>query len=144
MLKRTLLRLLVAIATFVIGTASHWVFDGHREVPPGPQSELVRVDFQNRNDAEVVFDYDSTQFNPRGDYFILGRKPKEFREFDCLELGVDDDSNGKVSGQVMISTYAEQTYDAIYATSGLVNNQRISRLCTKSRLTSPLRLRRPM
>jgi len=134
-LKCTLGRLLVAIATFLIGATSHWVFDSHKRASPGPKSEWVRIAFQDRDESpeqslsaepEVVFDYDPAEFNPRGDYFILGRKPKAFREFDCLQLAVDDDSNGKVSGQVMISTYAEQMYDAIYATSGLVNKQRIS------------------
>jgi hypothetical protein len=134
-LKRTLLRLLVAIATFLIGTTSHRVFDSHEVASPGPQSELVRIAFQDRNasleqplpaESEVVFDYDPTEFNPRGDYFILGRKPKEFREFDCLELAVDDNSDGKVLGRVMIQTYAEQTYFASYAVSGLVNKQRVS------------------
>jgi hypothetical protein len=122
-LKPTLRSLLVAIATFLIGTTCHWVFDS-----PGPQTEWVRVDFQNKDQSPepVDFDYDTKELNPRGDYFMLGRKPKEFREFDCLELAVDEDSNGKVSGQVMISTYAEQTYDAIYATSGLVDKQRLS------------------
>lgn len=128
-------RLLVAIATFLIGTISHRVLDNHDRASPGPQSEWVRVVFQYRNESpktplpagsEVIFDYDQAEFNPRGDYFILGRKPKDFREFDCLELAVDNDSNGKVSGRVMIETYADQTYSSIYAVSGLVNKQTIS------------------
>ena len=131
-MKRTLGRLFVAIATFLMGTTSHWVFDSHEEASPGPQSEWVRVTFQDRNpppeqpqpaESEVVFDYDPTEFNPRGDYFILGRKPKEFREFDCLELAVDED---RVSGRVLITTYTGDESDAFYAISGLVTEQRIS------------------
>jgi hypothetical protein len=133
-LKRTICRLLVAIATFLIGTTSHRVFDSHEGASPGPQPEWVRIAFEDRNelpeqpppaDSEVVFDYDPAEFNPRGDYFILGRKPKDFREFDCLELAVDD-NNGKVLGRVMIETYADQMYFSSYAVSGLVNKQRIS------------------
>ena len=133
-MKCTLCRVLVAIATFLIGITIHWVFDSHDEASRGPQSEWVRIDFRDRNQPpepgipsapQVVFDYDPRQFNPRGDYFILGRKPKEFREFDCLELAIDD-NGGEVLGQVMIQTYAEQTYSAIYAVSGLVNEKGIS------------------
>ena len=130
-MKRTLCRLLVAIATFLIGTTSHHVFDRH-EIATVPQSEWVRVTFQERDELplrpqiaepDVVFDYDHTKFHPRGDYFILGRKPKEFREFDLLEIAVDED---KIWGQVLFSTYADGQYGGIYATSGVVTNQRIS------------------
>lgn len=134
-MKRTLCRLLVAFATFLIGTTSYRLLDRHEQASPVPQPESVRVTLQDQNELplrprlaepDVVFDYDPTEFNPRGDYFILGRKPKEFRGFDCLELGVDDDSNGRVSGQVMISTYANGEYGAIYGVTGLVTKQRIS------------------
>jgi hypothetical protein len=134
-LKRTLLRLLVAVATFLIGTTTHWIYDRREEAAPLPQSEWVRVDYQNRSDSseqpppaepEVVFDYDPTEFNPRGDYFIIGRKPKEFRDFDCLELAVDEGYDGKPRGRAMISTYDGEQYGAIYGISGLVTKQRIS------------------
>jgi len=137
-MKRTLCRLLVAIATFLIGTAIHWVFDSPEVVSPVPKSELVRVTFQDQNELplrpqlaepEVVFDYDPTEFNPRGAYFILGRKPKEFREFDALEIAVDE---GKISGSVMISTYANNEYGGIYGITGVVTKQRISLLAKPS------------
>jgi hypothetical protein len=57
------------------------------------------------------------RFNPRGDYYILGRKPKEFREFDCLELAVDE-INDRASRVVMIQTLTNQMYNAQYATKG--------------------------
>jgi hypothetical protein len=134
-LKRTLRRLLVAFATFLIGTTTHWIRDRHEEAAPLPQSEWVRIDYQNGNDSseqplpsepEVVFDYNPTEFNPRGDYFILGRKPKEFRDFDCLELAVDESYDGKARGRALISTYDDDEYGAIYGISGLVTKQRIS------------------
>ena len=131
-MKRTLCRLLVAIATFLIGTTSHHVFDRHEVASPVPQSESVRDTFQDPDELPlrpqlvepaVVFDYDPTEFHPRGDYFILGPKPKEFREFDLLEIAVDED---KISGQVLFSTYTDGEYGGVYATSGVVTKQRIS------------------
>jgi hypothetical protein len=131
-MKRTLCRVLVAIATFLIGTTSHRVFDRHEVTSPVPQTEWVRVTFQDRDELplrpqlaepDVVFDYDPTEFNPRGDYFILGRKPKEFREFDCLEIAVDED---KISGRLLITTNVASEYDVNYTISGVVTKQRIS------------------
>ena len=131
-MKRTLCRLLVAIATFLIGTTSHLVFERH-EVAASGFDFPVPSSFQDRTESpeqpppaepEVVFDYDPTEFNPRGDYFILGRKPKGFREFDGLEIAVDED---KISGRVLISTSSyDDEYGAIYKISGVVTNQRIS------------------
>lgn len=124
-MKRTLCRLLVALATFLIGATSHRVFDRHEE------ASSVRVTSQDPDEfplrpqfaePDVVFDYDPTEFNPRGDYFILGPKPKEFSEFDCLEIAVDED---KISGQVSISTKVESEYDVNYEITGLVTRQRI-------------------
>ena len=131
-MKRTLCRLLVAIATFLIGTTSHWVFESHEETASGFNCQSVPSSFQGRTESpeqprpaepEVVFDYDPTEFNPRGGYFILGRKPKEFREFDCLEIAVDED---KISGRVLISTLVNGEYGEIYGISGVVTKQRIS------------------
>lgn len=131
-MKRTLCRLLVAMATFLIGTSSHLVFDRHEASSPVPQTEWVRFTVQDRDELplrpqlaepEVVFDYNPADFNPRGDYFILGRKPKEFREFDCLEIAVDED---RISGRVLFSTYANGEYDGVDAISGVVTKERIS------------------
>jgi hypothetical protein len=138
-LKPTLRRFLVAVMTFLIGTTTHWFYDGHEETAPLPQTEWVRVDFQNRNDSpeqspqsepEVVFDYDPDDFNPRGDYFIIGRKPKEFRDFDCLELAADEGSDGRATGRAMISTYDGVQYGGIYDVSGVVTKQRVSLVAT--------------
>ena len=127
----TLRRLLVAIATFLIGTTAHQFFDRREEASPDVQVEWVRVAHHEPTEPPrptepaVIFDYDSTEFNPRGDYYILGRKPKEFREFDCLELAVDDNTYGQVRGQIMIQTYVDEMYAATYAISGRVDNKRI-------------------
>lgn len=131
-MKRTLCRLLVASATFLIGTTSHRVFDRHEVALPVPQTESVPVTLQQRDELplrpqfaepDVIFDYNPTEFNPRGGYLILGRKPKEFREFDSLVIAVDED---KSSGRVIISTFVNNEYGAIYGVTGVVTKQRIS------------------
>jgi len=76
---------------------------------------------------DLIFDYNPKEFNPRGDYFIVGRRPKGFREFDCLELAVDHE---KASGVIFIQSYENQTYSAHYAVSGLVTNKRLTFVVT--------------
>ena len=128
-LKRTFCRLLVAIATFLIGTTSHWVLVSHKgevsgfncPIPPQERNELPRRPQQT--EPAVVFDYDPTEFNPRGGYFILGRKPKAFREFDGLAIAVDE---GEILGRVMIFTLINGESVEIDRITGAVTKQRIS------------------
>jgi hypothetical protein len=70
-------------------------------------------------------DYNPREFNPRGDYFILGRKPKGLREFNCFELAVDE-MNGKPSGDGSFETYSKGTYDPYYSVTGLVTKERLT------------------
>jgi hypothetical protein len=74
-------------------------------------------------EPHVVFDYDPRKFNPRGDYFIIGRKPRWLREFDSLELSVDEDLESAV---VNLETYANNTGNSAYVVSGLVTNKRLT------------------
>ncbi|HXS02473.1 MAG TPA: ORF6N domain-containing protein [Pyrinomonadaceae bacterium] len=80
----------------------------------------------DRFPEDFMFQLTKAETDPRGDYFIIGRKPKEFREFDCIELAVEYDDDGKVSGRAMISTYDNDQYGSIYGISGVVTEQRIS------------------
>jgi hypothetical protein len=67
----------------------------------------------------VVWDYDPNSFNPRGIYYLIGPKPKAFREFECLELAVYP-IDGKPVGSIMIETRPKDTYEDHDAVSGLV------------------------
>ena len=134
-MKRTFLRLLVAIATFLIGTASHRVFDRREVATPVPQSEWVRVTPQVQNESpeqplpnrsEVLFDYEPAEFDARGAYYILGQKPEEFSEFDCFQLTADDNGERGVWGQGVVQTYVDKMYFANYVVSGVVTKRRIT------------------
>jgi hypothetical protein len=134
-MKRLIIHLLIGVITFSIGVTARLIFNVNRYAINAPKSEAISVP-QDANESpaqisitlptpEIIFDYDPKEFNPRGDYFILGRKPKEFREFDCLELAVDD-FYGRASGNVMIQTYANQMYNAHYKVSGSVTKERLT------------------
>jgi hypothetical protein len=77
----------------------------------------------------LVLDYDAREFNPRGDYFILGRKPKGLREFDSFELAVEE-MNGKPSGDGSFETYSKGAYDPYYSVTGLVTKERLTFIAT--------------
>lgn len=72
---------------------------------------------------DLICDYDPKEFNPRGDYYILGRKPKEFREFDSVELAVD---HSRAAGVAVIQTYSNQMYNGHYIVSGSVTKERLT------------------
>jgi len=137
-MKRLIIHLAIGTVTFLVGVAIALMFTAY--TTNVPESEAAKSAPLNVSASPVqssitlpapnlVFDYDPKEFNPRGDYYILGRKPKVFREFDCLELAVDE-FNGRASGVVMIQTYVNHMYSAHYAVSGLVTKERLAFVAT--------------
>ena len=126
-MKRLILHLIVAMVTFSIGAATKLLLTAkHQNFVSGPSAiepsavnagELRAQSSTAASPPDLVCDYDPGEFNPRGDYYILGRKPKHFREFDCLELAVDQD---RASGAIVVQTYSNLIYNAQYAVYGSV------------------------
>jgi len=135
-MRRLVIHLVIGLVTFFVGIAVSNLTNRPvtftpkvREVEPTtlkvsepPEQFSIKLPAPN-----LIFDYDPKEFNPRGDYFIVGRRPKGFREFDCLELAVDHEI---ASGVVVIQSYENQTYNAHYAVSGLVTNKRLTFVAT--------------
>ena len=139
-MKRLIIHLAIGVGTFLVGVSIELMFTANRCTTYVPKSEVTKPVPLNVSESSVqssitlaapnpVFDYDPKEFNPRGDYFILGRKPKAFREFDCLELAVDE-FDGRASGVVMIQTYANQMYSAQCAVSGRLTKERLTFVVT--------------
>jgi hypothetical protein len=127
-MKRLIIHLIVAMVTFSIGVAAELfrsqksrVILNHPAIHPSTantsqSSRQVKVDVFT---PELICKYDPKEFNPRGVYYMLGRKPKEFREFYCLELAVEHD---RASGVALVQTYADQgSQDFV----GLVTNKTV-------------------
>jgi hypothetical protein len=135
MLMRCLaIHLFFGVVTFLLGVASTAVFPLCERSSPVPNMRPVELITPKANESpvqlgstvlerRVVFDYDPKKFNPRGVYFIIGSKPKGLREFDSLELSVDEDL---VSAAVCLETYANNMCNSAYAVSGLVTNRRLT------------------
>ena len=130
-MKRLLIHLVIGMITFFAGVAvSKWTASTPkvRKVQPATLKvseppKQVSTPSPPSPAPNFYFDYNPKEFNPRGDYFIIGPKPRGFREFDCLELGVD---HTRASGVVFIQIYANQTYESYYNVSGVVTNRRLT------------------
>ena len=138
-MKRLIIHLAIGMGTFLVGVSIELMFTANRHTTYVPKPEVTKPVPLNVSESSLqssitspapnpVFDYDPKEFNPRGDYYILGRKPKAFREFDCLELAVDE-FDGRASGVVRIQTYANQMYSD-YAVSGLLTKERLTFVAT--------------
>ena len=135
-MKRLITHFLVAATTFCLGISSQSIFRAKLitqvEKPQAVESIAIALKQPSAVQAnistpgsDVVWDYDVDRFNPRGDYYILGPKPKAFREFDCLDLAVYP-SDGKAVGQVTIQIVVNRTYEVQYAMSGRVTEHGLS------------------
>lgn len=132
-MKRLIIHLIVAVVTFSIGTTAELLLTvNHHTIAPRLPAIRPSVIIAGESPAQfsvtgspldLICDYDPEEFNPRGDYYILGRKPKHFREFDCLELAVD---HSRASGVVVIQTYSNRTYNSQYVVSGLVTKKSLT------------------
>jgi hypothetical protein len=65
--------------------------------------------------------YEPKEFHPRGVYYIIGRKPRGFRNFDLLQLSVDP---GRTDLEGVIQTYSNRGYGGQQA-AGLVTDRRL-------------------
>jgi hypothetical protein len=131
-MKRLIIYLAVAVATFSIGAATrlrlnlNHIFASRPSVAsspvPGP-SEVAAQSVESKSLLELTCDYDPKEFNPRGVYYILGRKPKHFREFDCFELAVDHET---ARGVAVLETYSNRTGNSHYILSGSLTRQHLN------------------
>ena len=143
-MKRLVIYLAIASATFLIGVTVTLVTSESRPSAPDmdlqvfeplPQhvSERSAAVYSASPPPAFVLDYDPDEFNPRGTYFVLGRKPKDLREFDCFELVVEG-RDGKASGDATLYTkyfgknadYHITTGSGDYVLSGSLTKKRLA------------------
>ena len=144
-MMRSIVHVVIALATFFIGTASVGLIPDTSRTPvpvpnvqkveffPARLSEPTVPSISAKPVSQFILDYDPREFNPRGDYYILGKTPKEFREFELLELAVEE-RDGKASGEVTLATNYYGNNKDYYITTGN-GDYIISGKVTKKRLT---------
>ena len=139
-MKHTILRLTVAILTFGFGLVIDRVLISRNYEAPVQQS--VEVDPitpsmvqtipvattpsppQATPTPNQIFDFNPTKFNPSGVYSILGSKPKEFQDFEYVEIWVEE-IEGNLSGGVYVQNHVSDTYDSQIAAFSVVTNRRL-------------------
>jgi hypothetical protein len=135
-MKHSIIHLAIASATFLMGITANFVLTESllsvpatnvQKVEPIPLSapKLTAVAVPASPAPEFILDYDPEEFNPRGDYYILGRKPKGFQEFDCFDLAVDQ-INGKASGGAMLVTNFNGMNNSYYTVTGFATAKQLN------------------
>ena len=138
-MKRTILRLTVAILTFGFGLVVDRVLISRNyeapvqqsvEVEPITPSMVLAIPVvttpsppQATPTPNQIFDFNPTKFNPSGVYSILGSKPKEFQDFEYVEIWVEE-IEGNLSGGVYFQNHVSDTYDSQIAAFSVVTNRR--------------------
>jgi hypothetical protein len=139
---RLIARVFFAIVTFSIGAGIVTIFTANRQTEPVynvqvPKIPLVAPSPANSPELgnvaqrvdEFFLDYNPKEFSPRGDYFILGKKPKNFREFDVFELAVDE-IDGKAYGNALFVTDSNGMHNHHYTVSGRVTKKQLTFIAT--------------
>jgi hypothetical protein len=143
-MKRLIIHLVVALITFFIGIFVKLALTESRPSAPYTNPQVVTLLTQNVPESsaavnsaspmsEFTLDYDPEEFNPRGTYFILGREPKDLREFDCFELVVEE-RDDKASGDATLYTKYFGKNEDYHITMGS-GDYVLSGSLTKKRLT---------
>ena len=139
----SIVRVVTALVTFFISVGAVLIFtvnhqDNNISDVQVTQIQSVPVDFSaslGQSDSlqpmpEFIFNYNLTKFYPRGYYSILGKKPKDFREFEGFELAAYEwdrmTSSDKPSGHITVSTYSNGVENIYYTETGLVTNKQIT------------------
>src|SRR5438552_3423219 len=118
-MKSLIIHFLIAAITFFAGVTVDLVSTASPPIKPVSKLQTLesvtleakqptRDSSQDQTYPDFEFDYDPKEFNPRGTYFMLGRKPKDFREFDSFTLSEVADGPF-VSGDVDFNTDSSQT-----------------------------------
>lgn len=142
-MRRLFLRIVALMSAFGLGVGLNQVISGG-EGPQTPRSQPVMVVITETHedatttteaDAEletivtaspqVIFDFNSENFLPENAYFILEPKPKNFLEFDHIDLALVEVADGRRSGYVSVQTMTNDKYDHQTALFGLVTERRV-------------------
>ena len=137
-MTRLILRLMTALLTFGFGVALERFLISPKpaevsKVPAAERCDPSRIEVRTifvpappapSPSPRAILDFDWAKFNPHGDYFILGKTPKELAEFRTLLISwyLED---GKLRGRVYLQTRANNTYELHTPTFALVTKRRL-------------------
>ncbi|HEX6731973.1 MAG TPA: hypothetical protein VF074_18295 [Pyrinomonadaceae bacterium] len=135
-MKRLILRLTVMILAFALGVGvQRAMLKDRASQIQAPQPVAMKlpepvVHFAPSQPVvaaarHMVFDYNPKTFHPEGGYVLMGRKPKEFAEFQYMFLGLDNVVDGQMWGIVSVGTVTNDKYDDQTAIFGLVSERRV-------------------
>jgi hypothetical protein len=139
-MKRLILPFTAAILTFGLGFAVDRILISRSY--EAPVQETVKVEPVTANIPEIktpiatssvpaadpmshgIFDFDPKKFDPMGAYYLMGNKPKEFSEFESIEIW-SEEIESKLSVSVVIHTDANSSYETHYAVFSWITPHRL-------------------
>ena len=135
-MKRLVIHFFIAVITFFTGVAVNSVSTASRTIKAVSKVQAVETttletpqpiidSTQQQTVPDFVFDYDPKELSARGVYFILGRKPKDFREFDSFTLAEVPDG-AFISGDLSFDTYSSQRSGVPYRVTGWATKKQLS------------------
>jgi hypothetical protein len=140
-MKRLIIRLLLAMLTFVFGVGIQRALNYRKAPDPLPQPTRT-VDCVPTSVVQVVVspsptptptpaptpysvvDYNANNFFPDGAYMPIGNRSRELRGFDSFEIW-SSESHGSLSATVYVQTREKDTYEGQYANFTLLTNRRV-------------------
>jgi hypothetical protein len=140
-MKRKILYVVVALLTFAVGVGLGQV-NLQRLSPPAPKAEpVIRVPVEQtppsvpvatlaaaepaEPEPQLILDYDQHKFDPYGRYYVMDSKPKEFENFDVIDLSLYPGLNGHPNGIISITTYVNKEPLFTNASFGLITEKRV-------------------
>jgi hypothetical protein len=127
-----------ATLTFLVGVATDKILTTTR--PPGhaarlnpapatplypPLPEPVLPVLVAGPTPNTILDYDSERFFPQGSYAVLGKNPKQFKEFEGITIGVMFDGTEGSPTSVAVQTYDGELYEEHEAAFALITERQL-------------------
>ena len=137
----SIIRVITAFVAFFIGVIFVMIFTSNRQADDVSDLQVLEIqsvlpNFANPPEQadsikpEFTFDYDPTEFKPRGFYSAIGKLPKDLREFEGFELAAFESdkvkSGDKALGRIMIETRSNGMVNNYYTMSGSVTKKQLN------------------
>ena len=145
-MRRVVLWIAAILITFAIGVGADRLWWHFLLAPPPPsKAEPFPVDVQPLRETvfvpvpaasptppkpNLILDYDPLDFQVWAVFFIMGPKPKEFADFDSMEIMLNPASTEP--GTILVLTREGNEYYTAEATFGVVTERRLFFATSKS------------
>ena len=139
-MRRSILSVVATLLAFLAGVGvNRLIWDrSEKSPPPVPQIKAVATGatvaepvvpvitpVETLQEGRIILAYNEEKFSPDGSYYIIGKTPKEFAEFEGFAIGYYEENTGAGVGDISVITKAGETYENVPAIFGFVTERRV-------------------